>query len=123
MAPRSASCQPVARSAADSQPDIELQVTQPAASQLTLTPAASQLTLIPFTLRTMLEPRSSRKFAFNGVADEPVSEYEVDLRLAAMKTAIVAHDALTRRLSRVDSVELPENMSRAIEMSSAFWFD
>ena len=71
----------------------------------------------------MLEPRSSRKFAFNGVADEPVSEYEVDVRLAAMKTAIVAHDALTRRLSRVDSVELPENMSMALSRSTALGFD
>ena len=53
----------------------------------------------------------------------PVSEYEVDLRRAAMRAAIVAHDALTRLLSTMDSLELPDNLARAIEMSAAFGFD
>ena len=36
-----------------------------------------------------------------------VDAYEIDLRLAAMQRALVAHDALTRSLSQVD---MPSNM-------------
>ena len=48
-----------------------------------------------------------------------VDAYEIDLRLAAMQRALVAHDALTRILSQVDmpSNELPSTLLDAITIA------
>ena len=68
-------------------------------------------------LRSLLENNASSVFQADGVADIVVDTYEIDLRLAAMHRALVAHDALTRMLSRVDvpESELPTKLWDAIQ--------
>ena len=68
------------------------------------------------TLRSLLEDRASNAFRTDGVADTQVDVYEIDLRLAAMQRALVAHDALTRVLCQVDVPvgELPGKLLDAI---------
>ena len=48
-----------------------------------------------------------------------VDAYELELRLAAMQRALVAHDALNRRLSQVDvpSTELPDKLMDGITLA------
>ena len=69
------------------------------------------------TLRCFLEKGESDKFDKHGIADIPVNEFKMDKRLAAMQRALVAHDALTIQLKKVDA-EAPTTLKDAIAKAS-----
>jgi hypothetical protein len=78
----------------------------------------------PITLRLYLEEEANARFpastdARPSVADVPVDSYEIDLRLAAMKRALVAHQALNNFLSRVGVDDLPKSLISSIETAEA----
>ena len=64
------------------------------------------------TLRALLEPEANEKFDVGGVADIKIETGEVDVRLAAMQVALVAHKALLILLVQVDvpEEELPAKL-------------
>ena len=79
----------------------------------------------PITLRLYLEEEANQRFPAStdvrpSVADVPVDSYEIDLRLAAMKRALVAHRALNNLLSQVGMDELPKSLKRSIEKAEEF---
>ena len=49
-------------------------------------------------------------FAKSHIVDAAVSSYEIDLRLAAMRRALVAHLALSKVLSQVGVTDLPTSL-------------
>ena len=67
------------------------------------------------TLRAFLGDKASAAFQKNGVADVPVSTFEIDARLSAMQKALVAHDAINRSLSNVGATEMPDKLLTSIE--------
>ena len=74
----------------------------------------------PITLRLYLDDRANAAFAPStetrqSVADVVVDSYEIDLRLTAMRRALVAHQATNNLLSRVGVIDLPERLIDAIE--------
>ena len=69
-----------------------------------------------FCLRMLCCQDSFEQFEDGGVADIKVDRYEADQHLAAMKRALVAHDALCRMLSQVEvpAENLPTKLWNAI---------
>ena len=71
------------------------------------------------TLRPLLDDRALAAFrestdALQCVADVPVDSYEIDLRIAAMHRALVAHQAIIKQLSQVGVPDLPDNLFDSI---------
>lgn len=73
------------------------------------------------SLRTLLSQEQDKAFPQHGIADVPVAAYEIDLRLAAMQRALVAHDALNRALSQVlgADAELPDKLLTSISVAES----
>ena len=53
------------------------------------------------SLRALLEPNQSNKFKTDGVADYQVNTADIDLRLAAIHRALVAHQALNSAIQEI----------------------
>jgi PBP1b-binding outer membrane lipoprotein LpoB len=76
----------------------------------------------PVTLRPFLNDRESAAFPGStanrqDVADVPVDSYEIDLRLHAMKRALVAHQAINKQLSGVGVANLPNSLIESIKLA------
>ena len=73
-----------------------------------------------YTLRSLLEDRASDAFLADGVADVPVDASEIDVRLALMHRALVAHDALNRSLLHVGATDMPDKLVDSIAQAESF---
>ena len=76
------------------------------------------------TLRLFLDGRAAAAFPHStetrlDVADVPVNCYEIDLRLAAMRRALMAHQSLNTMLSQTGVVDLPTKLIDSIHMTES----
>ena len=87
------------------------------------TPPAAPPTPPRVSLRPLIGSRASSAFAATtadggrrlSVADVLVDSYEIDLRMAAMHRALVAHQAINKLLSELEMPDLPSTLLGSIE--------
>ena len=76
------------------------------------------------TLRPFLDEHISMHFVSTAqqpsVADTPIMSHDIDVRLAKMRRALIAHQALNTMLDKVGVVDLPRYLIKSIEKAEDF---
>ena len=69
------------------------------------------------SLRALLDERAQKAMESGGVADTIIDSCEINLRLASMQRALVAHQALSRLLSISGTDGVPDSLRECIALA------
>ena len=76
------------------------------------------------TLRLFLDKKQQKDFppstdTYLDIADVPIDDYEMNLRLEAMRRALAAHQAINSLLSRAGLIDMPNSLIASIERAES----